>query len=364
MLKVVIAAGGTGGHIFPGLALEQELRKNRQIEKIIFLAAATPSSGWILQERKNEIIIIPACGFIGKRVYKKVLAAIFSIMGLVKSLVLIKRESPDLAFGFGSYSVFPFLLACYIRGVPFILHEQNIIPGRTIRLFSRLAREVLISFPDSEKFLPHGKTFFAGNICRESFINYRRSLGESGYEPEDKKCILVIGGSQGSHFLNKNLPGVLLNVLKNFPELSLVHISGIREKKMVEDMYGKNAAVKVLDFSDDMINLLRDCRIVITRSGATILSEISMCGVPAILIPFKESADNHQYYNALWYKERNASVLIEENDFSESFLNDILTDFLRSPLKLKKMSAEMLKLSCPDAVRLAIKRALKCLNQG
>jgi len=212
-IKIALIAGGTGGHIFPAMALQNELKKNSAI-------------------KKAELISISSHGFIGKRFYKKILALISAIGGLFRSIMLLKKERPDLSCGFGGYASFAYLFACYMRGVPFILHEQNLIPGRVTRFLSRFSKEVLISFPDSKDLLPPGKTVFTGNLCREDFVNYHRSLNTSGYEPENKKIILVVGGSQGSHFLNQNVPGPLLKILSDFPELSIVHISGKKEKKI------------------------------------------------------------------------------------------------------------------------------------
>jgi UDP-N-acetylglucosamine--N-acetylmuramyl-(pentapeptide) pyrophosphoryl-undecaprenol N-acetylglucosamine transferase len=367
-MKITLVAGGTGGHIFPALALENELRKNGQVKKVAFLTTTTPLSKMIIEKNEN-IIRIPSYGFIGKSFYKKILALIFAAGGVFSSLRLLKKELPDAVCGFGGYSAFPYLAACYMRGIPFILHEQNLIPGRVTRFLSRFSKEVLISFPDSKKLLPPGKIFFTGNLCKGEFVRYHRSLSSSGYEPENKKLILIVGGSQGSYFLNRNLPASLLKILNDFPELSLVHIAGEKEKESVKDMYKSIAwkflfsggsqsldRIRVIGFSPDMLSLLKEARLVISRAGATILSEICLCGVPAILVPFAESSDNHQYHNAVWFKERAAAVVMEERNFREEFFYNTAKGLLASSSGLKTMSGALLKLARPDAAKLAAER--------
>lgn len=359
-IKIILVAGGTGGHIFPALALEEELRKNGAVKKVTLMATTTALSRWVLEGRK-DIACIPSRGFVGKAFHKKILAIFFVIAGLFRSLILLKKEMPDITCGFGSYGTFAFFLACCIRRVPFIVHEQNLIPGMATRVLSRFSKETLVSFPDSSDLLPRGKTFFTGNLCREEFVQYHRSLKDRGYEPGEKRLILVVGGSQGSHFLNQNLPEMLLRILDDFPGLSLTHISGEKEREIVEDAYSsKNHVVKVISFSLDMLSLFKEARLVISRAGATILSEICLSGTPPILIPFGESADNHQYYNAVWFRDRGGAFVIEEKNFTEDFFYSSLCDLLSSPLKLKDMSSSLLKLARPDATRLAVERVLKC----
>jgi len=358
-VKIALVAGGTGGHIFPAMALEKELTKNESVKNITFLATTTSLSRRVLKKRKGDLISIPSHGFIGKRFYEKVLAIAYVLGGLFRSLILLKKEMPDVACGFGGYGTFAFLLMCYIRRIPFILHEQNLIPGRVTRFLSRYSKEVLISFPDSQDRLPFRKAFFTGNLCQEDFVTYHRSLPNFGYEPENKRLIIVVGGSQGSHFLNQNLPRMLLKILSDFPELSLIHISGEKERKSLKKIYGvKNSRVEVLKFSLDMLRLLKEARLVISRAGATILSEISLCGVPSILIPFAKSSDNHQYHNARWFRERGAALLIEEVNFTEEFFYCSVRDLLHSHSQLKKMSSVLLSLAQPDATKLAAERLM------
>ena len=390
-MKVSIVAGGTGGHIFPAMTLEKELKKNKAVKKVTLLATTTSLSKKVLKGREKDVVSIPSQGFVGKSFYKKILAIAYALRGLFSSFMLLKKERPDLACGFGGYGTLTYLLVCYMKRIPFILHEQNIIPGRVTRFLSKFAKEILISFPDSEKFLPPKKTFFIGNISREDFVDYHRTLNKSGYEPENKKTIVIVGGSQGSHFLNRNLPGALLKILNDFPKLSIVHITGEKGKRSVEDMYNSlygiskdiiaseaiqhqlpgvvsewqsnSHRVNVIDFSVNMLSLLKDARLVISRAGATILSEISLCGTPCILIPFAASADNHQYHNALWFRERAAALLIEEINFTDNFFYQSMRDLLNSPYKLKKMSSALLSLACPHAAKLAAVEVIAMKHQ-
>jgi UDP-N-acetylglucosamine--N-acetylmuramyl-(pentapeptide) pyrophosphoryl-undecaprenol N-acetylglucosamine transferase len=358
-MKIAVVTGGTGGHIFPALSLEKELKKNPYVEKIIFVAAATSLSKWVLEKRR-DIVSIPSRGFVGKRFHEKILAVALILAGLFKSLLLLKRENPDIACGFGGYGTLPFFLACRFLRIPFVLHEQNLIPGRSTRFLSRFSKEVLISFPETKYPLPNAKTVFIGNLPREDFIHYHYSLKSSGYKPEDKKLVLVIGGSQGSRFLNQNAPRPLLKILNDFPDLSIVHISGEREQKAVETLYRNEARARVMGFCLDMLSLFKQARLVISRAGATILSELSLCGVPSILIPFAKSADNHQYHNALWFRERGGCLLIEERDFTESFFYNTVRDLLKTPSQLVKMSEVLVSLARPDATKNAVERILKC----
>lgn len=364
MLKVAVATGGTGGHIFPAMALEEELKKNRLVKEVNLFAAATPLSGWILENRKGDIVHIPSTGFIGKKFHSKISAIVYALKGMVKFFIILRKELPDVACGFGNWGTIPFFLVCYMYRIPFILHEQNLIPGRTTRFLSIFSRKILVSFPDSRKFLPYRKTFLTGNICRREFVDYHMSL-RGRYSAWIKKHILVVGGSQGSHFLNTNLPGALLKILEDFPPLSLVHISGKRDMEMVRYMYRQEGLrVMVIDFTQDMLEFLKKSFLVVSRAGATILSEICLCGTPPILIPFAESSDSHQYYNALWFRKRGAALVIEEKNFTEEAFYNMVRDLLRSPSQLEEMSERLLELAHPDAARLAVEEILKCSNQG
>lgn len=358
-MTIFLVTGGTGGHIFPALAVEKELRREG-IEKIKLMAATTPLASWILKGYKDNIILLPGQGFMGKGIGPKIKFLAYFMLGLLRSFILIKKEKSHLACGFGGYGSLAFLLACYFRRIPFMMQEQNLIPGRTTRFLSRLAKETLISFPESKLYLPKAKTFFSGNPCRQEFIEAHQSLAKSGYEPEKRKLLLIVGGSQGSHFLNTKLPPPLLRLLSDFPDLRIVHLCGQREKEEVREAYtGSTSRVEVIDFSFNILNWLKEAQLVISRSGATILTEISLAGVPVILIPFAAAADNHQYYNALWFSQKGAAVMVEEKGFTVASFYLLLKDFISSPARLKDMSASLIKLAQPNAAKVVVDRILR-----
>lgn len=314
---ILIACGGTGGHVYPGIAIAQALRS----EKVVFVGSKNRQDSKIIPEYGYPFYSITASP---KNIFKLG-------MGLIQSLKIIKKEKPSVVLGTGSYHTIPVILAAKLKGIPILLLEQNVIPGRVNRLLSRIANRVCMSFEDSRVYFKTKNSVVTGNPVRMSFKS-NPSIPELEQVLNDsRQMVLVFGGSQGARALNETVASLYLN-----PEIThsfvTVHIAGtvLFEKTYPKQSYGviKNAEgliqAIVLPYAEDMGTLYKRASLVISRSGATTIAELLVFKKPAILVPYPFATDNHQVANAEAFCRDGKGLILFESDLSaKRLLGDI-----------------------------------------
>lgn len=341
-MKILIAGGGTGGHLFPGVAIAEELRARHPDAEITFVgtrrgieARVLPDLGWPL-----ELIEVSGLKTVGA------MGAVRGLFRLPKALLqaraLIKKHRPDAVIGVGGYASGPVVLAARMRGVPTAICEQNSIPGLTNKMLGRIARAVFLSFDESRRFFKPKKILMTGNPVRRELV--QKLLGEPQHH--DGVHVLVCGGSQGAVAVNELASQALIAV----GGVAITHQTGEKDLEATRARYA--AAGVTADchaFIKDMAGAYLRADIIIGRAGATTVAELAIAGKPAIFIPYPFAADNHQELNAREMAAKGAALMFRQSDLTADKLADALRPLLADATKRSQMGAAMKSLAKPGA---------------
>jgi len=346
-LKLVITGGGTGGHLFPGIAVAEAIKAKIANSEVLFIGTDRQVDNQVLEGRSFKTAAIRCQGIKGKSPMA-VVAALFQLLpALWKSLVIIRRFSPDLVLGVGGYVTGPVMLAARILGVPTCIHEQNSVPGLANRLAGKIVDRVFLSLPGSEAYFPAGKTVLTGNPVRAEILTVRDSEKVDRVGP----VLLVMGGSQGAHRVNQLVTESLALVKDKLPDhFRVIHQTGSRDEEMVRDIYNQEGIeAEVRDFFDDMASIYKQADLVISRAGATSLAELCVLGKAMLLIPFPYAADNHQEFNARMVVDRGGALMFKEFDLGAERLAEEMMVLLNDPERLREMGERAMEAAFPEA---------------
>lgn len=343
--NVFVVTGGTGGHIFPGIAISEALR----LEGInpVFICRNSKFELNLMREYQFDYFTLPSSGFFGKNIIAKVYFFILLFINVILFPYLILRIKPKAIIATGGFASIGPLLWAIVLSVPFFLLEQNRVPGRTTKYFSRWAKEVFLGFPLYKSI--KGKTFYSGNPLRSQFKNCQRQ--------DDGRTILVLGGSQGAYFLA--LLGVELAAL--MPNLRFIIQTGRKNFSLVKAKLKSNNC-QLIDFTNTPQDLYRQATIVISRAGGIALSEISVFGIPSILIPFPFATDNHQQANAQFLAQNRATIILDQcrrSEVSQDFVvktKNLIESLLKQPERLREMGFNAKKIAKTDSAEIIAKR--------
>ncbi|XCA33394.1 MAG: undecaprenyldiphospho-muramoylpentapeptide beta-N-acetylglucosaminyltransferase [Wolbachia endosymbiont of Polyergus mexicanus] len=319
-MDIILATGGTGGHIFPAIALAKAL-KTQGYNCILFTDKKTNKNIDI------ESYILPLRRPSGNK-FKFFLLLMYSC---VLAIYKIRKLKPRLVIGFGSYASFPTLLAARVLSIPIILHEQNTVLGRVNRFFFKSAKLIATSFPET-KYAEGNKCIFTGN-----FIDIK---AQSHSSTEKALNILVIAGSQGANFFDDVVSSVICNLpIKMKKKIRVTQQCTKKNVNKVKSLYkSEKIDCELSEFFDDMENRLANAHLVISRAGATSIAEITLARRAAIYIPYPDSKDNHQFYNAKYIEDSGAAVIVEQNSEAKKNLTEVLFDLLNNSQKLRDMT--------------------------
>lgn len=350
-IRVIIAGGGTGGHLFPGIAIAESLQELAPGCRVLFVGTGSPIEARVLPRTGFDFVKITSEGIKGRGSVARVRAVIKLLIGVFTAGRLIRRFSPDIVIGMGGYVSAPVVIAARLLGKKVVLCEQNALPGLTNRLLARFADRVCISHDAAAGRLSARRTLTTGNPVRKDFL---RAMGEakrgSGNGAE-KFTVFIVGGSQGAHGINVAVTEALAQ-LKNQPDLRFVHQTGEADVQMVEQAYaqaGIGAVVK--PFFDDMAARYLAADLVVCRAGATTVAEITCMGKTCIFVPFPGAADDHQAFNANALVEANAAEVILQKELTGKKLADRINFYAASPDVLSAMAERSKQLGRPDAGR-------------
>ncbi|KJJ85805.1 N-acetylglucosaminyltransferase, MurG [Candidatus Omnitrophus magneticus] len=351
-IRVFLAAGGSGGHIFPAIALSREL-DNKGLD-VNFISSKRQLDRTLLSAYKDKSFFLS----INPMPYnfnpvKWVVFFCKIFWDIMFALFLIVRFRPNVFVGFGGYSTGAASLGAKLLGIPILIHEQNSETGRANKILSRVAKVIAVSFKDSIELIPKksARVVYTGNPIRNimSFNNKKEARSLLGLN-SDKYTILIIGGSQGSTFLNRTALAMakVLNETKQ-GEIQFIHLTGIKDYESVLESYAENnISAKVFPFLNNIEYAYSACDIAISRSGAAVIFELALYGKPMILVPYP-SLKNSQRSNARYFMREGAAILREEKDLSGNILaEDILKIFNNKEIS-DKMAQSSLFLACPKA---------------
>ena len=352
-LRVVIAGGGTGGHLFPGIAIAQEFETRNSATRIIFVSTGNPMEKSVLSKSGYELRCVTAAGIKGRGVWNQLVSVLKIPRGILEARRILKDFSPDLAVGLGSYSAGPVIIGAWLRRIPIVIHEQNILPGITNRILSRVANRIYISFENTKSNMDSRKVQWTGNPVRRELLEYsdRHAEGESDDSGNGLFTILIIGGSQGAHRINTAVIEAL-GLLEDKEHLHFVHQTGDADQQPVKEAYHRNnIRCTVQSFFDNMAELYSWADLLICRAGATTVAEITALGKAAIFIPFPYAADNHQVLNAGTLAEDGAAEMIIEKDLSGQILSKKIAYYAAHREALNDMAAKSRRFGNPDAAK-------------
>ncbi len=344
-MKVLIAAGGTGGHIYPGIAIAKYIMSKQPEAQIVFVGTDRGLEKDLVPKEGFEIKLIRVKGFKRKLSIDTLKTVKEMFLGLNDAKNIVKKFKPDIVVGTGGYVCGPVLFAAWQHKVPTLIHEQNAFPGVTNRILSKFVNKVAVSFPEASHYFKNKKKIVtSGNPIRSEFKDNDRKVARENLNiPLDATLIVTTGGSQGAQSINKSM----LEVIKQYKDEKHVHIIHITGKNQYENVMSlleeqhiaiaNHKNIQVLPYTYDMPNLLKSCNLVIARAGAVTVSEICAVGRGSILIPYPYATDNHQEFNARVITEKNGGILILDKDLNGKLLCDEISKLIFNKEKMQKM---------------------------
>ena len=363
-LRVIISGGGTGGHIFPAVSIANAIKAMRPDAKILFVGALGRMEMQRVPAAGYEIKGLPICGFDRKNLLKnvKVLYKIWKSQLMAKKI--IKDFRPQVAVGVGGYASGPTLNKAAAMGIPCLIQEQNSYAGVTNKLLAKKAEKICVAYEGMERFFPAEKIILTGNPVRQALletpITREDAVRSFGLDPE-KKTILLVGGSLGARTINESM----------LRHLDLIKESGLQFIWQTGKYYSAEIAtrlkgqdlpnLKVTDFITDMGSAYRAADLVISRAGASSISEFCLIGKPVILVPSPNVAEDHQTKNALALSTRDAAIYIKDAEAPDILLQTAI-DTVNDADKLKSLSTNVLKLALPDSANIIAKEVINLAN--
>ena len=339
-MRVIVSAGGTGGHIYPALSIIKEIKEKDPNSEVLYIGTTDRMESEIVPKMN---IPYKGVNVIGLKKDLSIFKAIALLLkGIGKCKKIIKEFNPDVVIGVGGYITVPVILAAYKLKIKTIIHEQNSIPGKSNKLLSCYVDKIMVSLPGSIKyFKDNNKVVLTGNPrCEEAY--YAKKTDKDIYKlNKNKKLVLIVMGSLGSESITKSL----IDIVPKFKDKNyeVMIISG----KDKYDSFSKNLPnnVKVLPYMDNMVDFLKNVDVMVTRAGASTIAEILGVNIPSILVPSPYVANNHQFYNAKELLDNSAALLLEEKDFNSENLLKKIDLLLQNSVLYKEMQENTKKIS-------------------
>lgn len=351
--RVLISGGGTGGHIYPAIAIASALQEANPSLEFLFVGAEGKMEMEKVPKAGFRIIGLPIVGINRQHMWKNLLFPIKLLRSLSKAFAILKEFKPDLAIGVGGYASGPMLMAAYVKGIPFVIQEQNSFAGITNKLLSKKAQHIFVAYPGMEKFFPKEKIKLLGNPVRKDLIESKSKRAQAakffGLDAE-KSTVLVIGGSQGARSIN-------LSIEKGLRELEqagvqLVWQTGVPFENQAKQAAAKNPSlssyVSAFIYEMDLAYAMAD--IVISRAGALSVSEICLAGKASVLVPFPNASEDHQTENALSLVRQQAALLVKDNEAQDLLIKTAL-ETLNNPNLVESLAKASLSMGKPKAAQ-------------
>ncbi len=366
-LKVIISGGGTGGHIFPAVSIANAIKELCPEAKILFVGAEGRMEMQRVPAAGYEIIGLPVRGLL-RPLWKpgniSVLWDFFKSKSRVKKT--IKEFQPDVAVGVGGYASSATLNAAYDLGIPCLIQEQNSFAGLTNKTLAKKASKICVTYEGMERFFPKERILLTGNPVRQGLLNPNLTKTESsaifGFEPE-VNTILLIGGSLGARTMNESVLGNL-DLISKSPVQFIWQTGGYYSKTIQEELTrrGKPSNMYVTDFISRMDQAYKAADLVISRAGASSISELCLLGKPSILVPSPNVAEDHQTHNAMALVNRDAALIVKDSD-ARAELIPLAIKTVANQEKLKMLGANAYKMAFKDSARVIAEEVLKLANK-
>ncbi|MCC7430429.1 undecaprenyldiphospho-muramoylpentapeptide beta-N-acetylglucosaminyltransferase [bacterium] len=350
MKTYLFAAGGTGGHVIPAIALAENLREN---SKIYFVGTSKGIENRVVPDSNFPLLKIWISGFQRNLIFKNLLFPLKLLVSIFQSLKILLKIKPNVVIGTGGYVCGPVLWCATLLKIPTVLVEENAFPGVTTKLVAHKVTKVCIAFSECKKYLKStSNVVLTGNPYRKNNAEATKKQALEFFKiEENKKVVFAFGGSQGATSINKALTEILQNV-ENLP-FELIWQTGNRDYKQIFSQFGER--VKIFEFVREMNLAYKVADLVICRSGAMTITEITNLGLPTIQIPFPFASENHQEINARTLENEGAGVLISDKELNGKMLLEKIKVLFEQPEILQKMAQNSKKLGNPDATEKIVK---------
>lgn len=362
-MRIAVSGGGTGGHIYPAVAIARELLKLEPEAQLVFIGGKGRRESSIVPGLGFDFVSIPVESFPRSLSLRWFKVAFNVPMGLLKSLVVLKRFLPHVVIGTGGYVCGPVLLGAVLLHIPVVIQEQNALPGVTNRIVGRWATEVHVPFEVAAKYFPSNRTKITGNPVRPEIVTAMGDYKKLGLE-QDKLTMLFMGGSQGARSINN----AAIEALERLPQfgscVQVIHQTGEQDFSSVKEAYERLPFVKVVrPYFDAMQDAYAVADLVVCRCGAMTLAELAACGLPAVLVPYPYSAEGHQTFNAQALEEKGAGVMISDDQLTGERLADVLSTLIQDKERLSSMAEVSRSLGKPEAAREIASSALSLIGR-
>jgi UDP-N-acetylglucosamine--N-acetylmuramyl-(pentapeptide) pyrophosphoryl-undecaprenol N-acetylglucosamine transferase len=342
---IVIAGGGTGGHLFPGIAIAEEFNRRKEGWKVIFIGTGKELEKRMLPRWGFELMTVPALPLKGRSWWRKGRGIITLLQGVWISRGLLRGIAPRLVIGLGGYAAGSVIIAASLLGIKRVIQEQNVYPGLTNRMAARFAQQVFLSWTEGTRFFPHKKVRVTGNPLRRGIL-----AGRGNKRAEKPFTLLILGGSQGAATINRGILEALASLKEIESDLRIIHQTGEGDYRWVKERYEeKELEVSVHPFIDEMAPCYQEAHLVVCRAGATTITELCAWGRASILIPYPYAADDHQRKNAQVLVNHGAGRMILDADLSGKRLAEEILPLYHNRKELQAMEAEAASLGRPDA---------------
>jgi UDP-N-acetylglucosamine--N-acetylmuramyl-(pentapeptide) pyrophosphoryl-undecaprenol N-acetylglucosamine transferase len=363
-VTVVIAGGGTGGHLFPGLALAEEFRKRDDSVEVVFVGTEHGIEARVIPREGYPLKFVRAEGIVGKSFFRKVRSIAKVFLSVWDSYGILNSVMPDMVIGVGGYASGAAVLVAHLKSIPTMIHEQNSVPGMTNRILSRFVDQVCITYQESLSVFPRGKTFLTGNPVRAKILRGEREAAQKLFSLDREMfTVFVFGGSSGATSINRTMVDAL-NYLGEYREkIQFLHQTGERDYESVREAYRKSGFKgTVAPFIYQMAEAYAAADMVISRAGATTLAELTALGKPSLLVPYPHSAGRHQEFNAIKLREMGAAFVVFDNEMSGEVLAKHILEMFGNASVGKEMQRASRGLGRPEACARIVDIALSLMK--
>ncbi|MCB9480228.1 MAG: undecaprenyldiphospho-muramoylpentapeptide beta-N-acetylglucosaminyltransferase [Desulfobacteraceae bacterium] len=341
--NIVIAGGGTGGHLYPGIAIADEFVRQNRNNRILFINTGNAIENKILSKEPYRSLSIQSGKFLNQSLFNKIKSILTVSGSIFKASKELDNFKADAVIGVGGYVGVPVIIAAWLKKIPVFIQEQNSVPGISNKIFSFISKFNFVSF-ENTKLGPEKKKIFTGNPVRQIISENSRN-----HKDNKKFTVFITGGSQGAKAINQALIQSL-DYIKQSENIQFIHQTGESQFDSIKKQYNnKKISCEVAPFFSNISDIYKKTDLIISRAGASTLAEISAAGIPAVFIPYPFATHNHQFHNCIEFQKKGAAIVIEEKDLSGKIIGKIINSFYEDRNMLYSMERIMKEQSNPDA---------------
>ena len=372
-MKVIIAAAGTAGHINPGLAIANKIKKEEKDSKIMFIGTTRGLENDLVPRAGYELKTIDAYGLSKKLTIENIKKMYKTLKGYGEAKKIIKEFNPDVVIGTGGYICGATISAAHNLGIPTILHESNAFPGKAVKMLAKKTNKILVSFEDAKDRIKNAKKIvFTGTpvkiVKKDYSINEKSEIIKKAGLEQIKPIVLIFGGSQGAQKINDAILGILKNKLNS--NYQIIWATGPKQYDRIKERLEDNNVyinhlenAKIFPYIYNMEEMMNVADLIVARSGAMTITEISNLGKPSILVPLPNVSGNHQFYNAKVLEDIGAAKIILNDELNYNNLNSTIEEIVLNKNKIKEMAQKALTVSTSDVEDKIYKEIKKVIEE-